>query len=160
MSSYRVFLGAPTAADLRAHKLDQETVFQWNTISSEQFTPHVVTAGPITSQSQAQDRIQRNASDNLQRQRTIQTSNSLTYSIRQHFGSPSIGGTQSVVFPIATVEAASRRISLLYKNIIFDETADEGEHEGVGNDEGDQTSAVRGMCHIIIPLVFDTNQSE
>jgi hypothetical protein len=152
MSSYRVFLGAPTAADLQARKLNHETAYQWDTVSSEQFARHVVTADPATSQSQAHDR---STSDN--RQTTIRTSNSLSriYSIRRYAGSPSIGGTQSVIIPIATLEAASRRISLLYRNIIFDENAEEGEYEGVGDDDEDQTSAVRGMYRIVVIPVSD-----
>jgi hypothetical protein len=34
---------------------------------------------------------------------------------------PSAAATQALVYPPATLEAASRRISLLYQNIIFDE---------------------------------------
>ncbi|RDB24331.1 hypothetical protein Hypma_008495 [Hypsizygus marmoreus] len=53
-----------------------------------------------------------------------------------------ISATQPIVFPPATLEAASRRISLLYRNIIFDDGPDEGhafqtngEDKNVGQDQ-------------------------
>ncbi|KAG5724386.1 hypothetical protein E4T56_gene16089 [Termitomyces sp. T112] len=68
---YRVFLGAPSIAEL-----DKDpSSYQWQTISSKH---------------------------------AIQTRRAL-------------GGTQSVVFPPATLEAASRRISRIYENAIFDD---------------------------------------
>ncbi|KAG2747662.1 hypothetical protein P692DRAFT_20574627 [Suillus brevipes Sb2] len=42
---------------------------------------------------------------------------------------PSAAATQALVYPPATLEAASRRISLLYQNIIFDESNEEGSDE-------------------------------
>jgi hypothetical protein len=35
-----------------------------------------------------------------------------------------VEGTQSLIFPLATLEAASHRISLIYKNIIFDDASE------------------------------------
>jgi hypothetical protein len=42
---------------------------------------------------------------------------------------PSAAATQALVYPPATLEAASRRISLLYQNIIFDESNEQGSDE-------------------------------
>ncbi|KAF8079318.1 hypothetical protein FPV67DRAFT_1776331 [Lyophyllum atratum] len=41
-----------------------------------------------------------------------------------------ISATQLIVFPAATLEAASRRISVIYKNIIFDDGPDEEQFDG------------------------------
>ena len=35
-----------------------------------------------------------------------------------------VEGSQSFIFPLATLEAASHRISLIYKNIIFDDVSE------------------------------------
>ncbi|GLB43724.1 hypothetical protein LshimejAT787_1402360 [Lyophyllum shimeji] len=76
---YRVFLGAPSIADL-----DKDpSSYHWQTISSKSTEKHTLSA------------------------------------------------TQSVVFPAATLEEASRRISLIYKNVIFDDGPDEEEHGGL-----------------------------
>ncbi|KAF8079307.1 hypothetical protein FPV67DRAFT_109872 [Lyophyllum atratum] len=89
---YRIFLGAPSIADL-----DKDpSSYQWQTI-------------PSTSRQIAPAK------------RTI-------------------SATQSIVFPAATLEAASRRISLIYKNIIFDDGPEEDQfdgqdEEGVGADQ-------------------------
>lgn len=45
-----------------------------------------------------------------------------------------VNPTQSIIFPPATLEAASRRISLIYKNIIFDDAADEEQSEADDTD--------------------------
>ena len=72
---YRVFLGAPSKADIS----NDTNSYKWHTISSSD----------------------------------------------SHSKSTRLGGdgTQSH-FPLATLEAASHRISLIYKNIIFDNEAD------------------------------------
>ncbi|KAF7331014.1 hypothetical protein MVEN_02441700 [Mycena venus] len=43
--------------------------------------------------------------------------------------------SQAPIYPPATLEAASRRISLMYQNVIFDESKEELEDEGRGGDE-------------------------
>jgi hypothetical protein len=142
MSTYRVFLGAPTADDLRdTHGQNEESTYQWQTVSSKQFIARAMTADPVNTHSH--DGIRRNISGgSLQPQ---STSASLAYSQPRHVGSLKFGGTQSVVFPLATLEAASRRISLIYKNIIFDESADDEEYDDVGKEGKDQTGMTRGM---------------
>ncbi|KZP29127.1 hypothetical protein FIBSPDRAFT_728098 [Athelia psychrophila] len=72
MSQFRVFLGAPSLADLR----QSSSSYQWQTVSSE---------------------------------------------------SSKSSGSTSVVFPPATLAAASRRISLLYENVIFGEAEEDDE---------------------------------
>ena len=46
-----------------------------------------------------------------------------------------VESTQSFIFPLATLEAASHRISLIYKNIIFD---DASEIEGLSEEHQDE----------------------
>jgi len=81
---YRVFLGAPSIADLDK---DPKS-FQWHTISSQSQSTH------------------------FKSNKSLHTS-------------------RSIIFPSATLEAASRRISLLYENTIFDDKPDE---EGYGEE--------------------------
>jgi len=50
---------------------------------------------------------------------TISSSDSCSKSARL-----GVEGTQSLIFPLATLEAASHRISLIYKNIIFDDASE------------------------------------
>ncbi|KAG6809895.1 hypothetical protein H0H92_014214 [Tricholoma furcatifolium] len=85
---YRVFLGAPTLADLD----NDPSLYQWQTISSKEAIPP---------------------------KRTL-------------------AATQSVIFPSATLEAASRRISRIYENVIFDEKSTDGNLDETtdGNAEG------------------------
>jgi hypothetical protein len=132
-STFRVFLGAPTAIDLHAHKQNEESAYQWQTVSSKQCIARTAATRPINTQSH--DGIQPSL-------RGISASLRL-YSEPRHASSLNIGGTQSVVFPLATLEAASRRISLIYENIIFDESADDEEY--VDKDENNQTGVARGM---------------
>ena len=80
---YRVFLGAPSKADI----FNDTNSFKWHTISSND-----------------------------------------SYSKSTRLG---YEGTQSFIFPLATLEAASHRISLIYKNIIFD---DASEMEGLSEE--------------------------
>ncbi|KAG5635340.1 hypothetical protein H0H81_011662 [Sphagnurus paluster] len=58
---------------------------------------------------------------------------------------PKLGRTQSVVLPVATLEAASRRISLVYKNVLFDDGSEDDEEppfvEGSRVD-GEQTTLI------------------
>lgn len=82
---YRVFVGAPTAADIH----NDPTSYQWQTISSNE-------------------------------SRSRKT----------------ISATQSGIFLPATLEAASRRISLIYQNIIFDDSLDEHEYTNDIEDSG------------------------
>jgi hypothetical protein len=123
MSTYRVFLGAPTAVGLRSQNRGTQ---QWQTVSSKQFT----------------------ISGALQRQATSAASTSLIYSLSEPkhaaSGSFKIVGTQSVILPLATLEAASYRISLVYKNVIFDDDVDEMENDLGGGDEDDRGGVVRG----------------
>ncbi|KIM77516.1 hypothetical protein PILCRDRAFT_617244 [Piloderma croceum F 1598] len=85
MTQYRVFLGAPSRAEMRR----SSGSYQWQTVSSE----------PLPS--------------------------------------------ASVIFPPATLEAASRRISLIYQGVIFKEP-DEGDGVGEKMDlhGSDQTTAI------------------
>jgi hypothetical protein len=46
---------------------------------------------------------------------------------------PSAAATQALVYPPATLEAASRRISMFYQNIIFDESNEEADEEREGS---------------------------
>jgi len=137
-STYRVFLGAPTTADLRAHKHNEESAYRWQTISSRPSISHAATTGVNTQiNTQSHDGIHKSINGSLQRQGTTAPSASLAYTDRRRVGSLSISRTQSKVFPLATLEAASHRISLIYKNIIFDDE---------GDDEEDQTGMAPGMC--------------
>ena len=70
---YRVFLGAPSKADIT----NDANSYKWHTISSSDSYPRSTRLG--------------------------------------------VEGTPSFIFPLATLEAASHRISLIYKNIIFDD---------------------------------------
>ena len=151
-TSYRVFLGAPTASDLRnTHKHDEERTYKWQTVSSDQSIARPVTTAPSnTWQSLGDSEVHRDniLPGSLQAQ-GLSTSGSLiqVYGSKQRYtGSPKIGASsQSVVFPLATLEAASRRISLIYKNIIFDDDVDE-EEDGVGKDQ-----VARGMSLLSLP---------
>ncbi|KAG6919104.1 hypothetical protein DXG01_009360 [Tephrocybe rancida] len=78
---YRVFLGAPSLADLNK----DPSSFQWQTISSQE-----------------------------------------AFSSKR-----TLSATQSIIFPPATLEAASRRISRLYENIIFDDGPEEAQPDGM-----------------------------
>ncbi|KAJ7204631.1 hypothetical protein B0H12DRAFT_1243591 [Mycena haematopus] len=49
--------------------------------------------------------------------------------------SASPASSQTAVYPPATLEAASRRISLMYQNVIFNESKDEPEDDEGGDDE-------------------------
>jgi len=75
---YRVFLGAPSKADI----FNDINSYKWHTISSSDSYSKSTRLGGDGTQSQAFD------------------------------------------FPLATLEAASHRISLIYKNIIFDDVAE------------------------------------
>jgi len=50
--------------------------------------------------------------------------------------SPSTEVSQALVYPPATLEAASRRISLMYQNIIFDDSDEELFDQERVHDEG------------------------
>ena len=145
-TSYRVFLGAPTASDLRSiHTHDEERTYKWQTVSSSQSIARPVTTAPSNTWQSLGDEVR--CPGSLQAQ-GLSTSGSLiqVYGSKQRYaGSPKIGASsQSVVFPLATLEAASRRISLIYKNIIFDDDVDE-EEDGVGKDQ-----VARGMSTLQI----------
>ena len=92
---YRIFLGAPSKADI----FSDANSYKWHTISS---------------------------------------SNSYSKSTRLGVEAE---GSQSFIFPLATLEAASHRISLIYKNIIFD---DASEIEGL-SDEQPEVEKLAGM---------------
>lgn len=94
---YRVFLGAPSPAELAT----DPSSYQWQTISSSR---HAVQA-----------------------RRTL-------------------GATQSVIFPPATLEAASRRISRIYENAIFDDN--EPEEEQFDEPEGGGASIAWLACGV------------
>ena len=93
-SMYRVFLGAPSKADI----FNDTKSYKWHTISS---------------------------------------SDSYSKSTPSRLG---VEGTQSFIFPLATLEAASHRISLIYKNIIFD---DASEMEGPSEERPDEEEPTR-----------------
>jgi hypothetical protein len=90
---YRVFLGAPSNADI----FNDTKSYKWHTISSSD------------SYSKASTRL-------------------------------GVEGTQSFIFPLATLEAASHRISLIYKNIIFD---DASEMEGPSGERPEEEPPAR-----------------
>ena len=138
MSIFRVFLGAPTAVDFRdAQKQDGERTYKWQTVSSKQLIARSVTSG-----TQSHDEIQ-NITNGPGR---LQAQGSLIYDKQRYASISNVGASQSVVFPLATLEAASRRISLIYKNIIVDESANEEEEDGVGKYEVGHTGVARGMA--------------
>ncbi|KAG6845577.1 hypothetical protein H0H87_007256 [Tephrocybe sp. NHM501043] len=94
LSMFRVFMGAPSVADL-----DKDpSLYQWQTISSKQAFP----------------------------------------------SKKILSATQSVVLPPATLEAASRRISRIYENIIFDNEAEEGVYDASDGADGveEQTTMI------------------
>ena len=98
---YRVFLGAPSKADIS----NDTNSYKWHTISS---------------------------------------SDSHTKSTRL-----GVDGTQSqaFIFPLATLEAASHRISLIYKNIIF---GDGPEMEGLSEEQHKVEEPARGGPGMVI----------
>jgi hypothetical protein len=89
---YRVFLGAPSKADI----FNDTKSYKWHTLSSSD-----------------------------------------SYSKSTRLG---VEGTQSFIFPLATLEAASHRISLIYKNIIFD---DASEMEGSSEERPEEEEPAR-----------------
>ena len=92
---YRVFLGAPSKADI-----DKDAnSYQWHTVSSSD-----------------------------------------SYSKSARLG---VEGTQSVIFPLATLEAASHRISLIYKNIIFDDASEM--EEGLSEQAQDEVEELEDL---------------
>ena len=90
---YRVFLGAPSKADI----FNDTNSYKWHTISS---------------------------------------SDSYSKSTPSRLGVE----LESFIFPLATLEAASHRISLIYKNIIFD---DASEMEGPSEERPDEEEPTR-----------------
>lgn len=64
------------------------------------------------------------------------------------------GSTQSVILPPITLEAASRRISLLYQNIIFDDSLDDMEPQ---DEDRSNFSRLEGLMNfkILRVLAFD-----
>ena len=102
MVHYRVFLGAPSAADIGT----DPSSYTWKT--TESMSPP-----------------------------------SLQPSFSQHH--------PSVVYPPATLDAASRRISLLYQDVIFRDTDDEEEQDGGGpeyNETHDVDGQLPGVCAV------------
>lgn len=60
---------------------------------------------------------------------------------------PSAEVSQALIYPLATLAAATRRISLLYQNIIFDDSDEEAfDQENVVNDE-DADLSQKGVSH-------------
>lgn len=92
---YRVFLGAPSKADI----FNDTNSYKWQTISSSDSNSKSTRLGVDGTESQAS------------------------------------------IFPLATLEAASHRISLIYKNIIFD---DEAEMEGLSEEQHVVEEPARG----------------
>ena len=101
---YRVFLGAPSKADIS----NDTNSYKWHTISSSDSYSKSTRLGVDSTQSQA------------------------------------------FIFPLTTLEAASHRISLIYKNIIFDDVA---ETEGLPEDQPEVEVPARGgqvwLCMVI-----------
>jgi hypothetical protein len=60
---------------------------------------------------------------------------------------PGVEGTQSIIFPLATLEAASHRISKIYKNIIF---GDVSEVEGLSEERPEAEEPAREGPSIIM----------
>ena len=118
MVHYRVFLGAPSAADIGT----DPSSYTWKTTESMSTSP-------------------------------------LQPSFSQH--------NPSVVYPPATLDAASRRISLLYQDVIFRDT-DEEEQDDDGpeyNETQDCDGQLPGVCAVSFVnyvsgvLQYSTNQS-
>ena len=64
-----------------------------------------------------------------------------------------VEGSQSFIFPLATLEAASHRISLIYKNIIFDDVS---EMEGLSKEEQPEVEepAREGLGMVVVMLGY------
>jgi hypothetical protein len=62
---------------------------------------------------------------------------------------------KSFVFPPSTLDAASRRISLIYQNVIFDD-ADEGDSERMPADDEQNDNAEGVSTQDTIDIVFST----
>src|SRR5882757_1441810 len=75
---------------------------------------------------------------------------------------PSAEVSQVLVYPPATLEAATRRISLLYQNIIFDESGEEAFDQEHVYGEGADLSQKGGSLHssgCILGLTCTANQT-
>ncbi|PPQ79373.1 hypothetical protein CVT25_002643 [Psilocybe cyanescens] len=98
---YRVFLGAPTLAEIK----NDPTTYSWRTVSSKS-----VSSNPT---------------------RALHPTQSL------------------IVLPLATLEEASRRISLIYKDIVFNEGPEEESFVNPGSEQGEpvpvEVSVFRGV---------------
>ncbi|KAF9564938.1 hypothetical protein CPC08DRAFT_759879 [Agrocybe pediades] len=107
---YRVFLGAPTAADL---KTDPGS-YSWRTVHPKQQREQEQVLEPEAAPKKVAS--------------PLKAATSSYKSFR------SLRPTQSFAFPPrATLEAASRRISLIYQDIVFDDPV---EDESLGVDDG------------------------
>ena len=98
---YRVFLGAPSKADI----FNDANSYKWHTISSSD-----------------------------------------SYSKSTRLG---VEFTQSFIFPLATLEAASQKISLIYKNIIFDDVS---ELEGLSEEQLEVVEPTREGLGMVLSL--------
>ncbi|KAF9461913.1 hypothetical protein BDZ94DRAFT_768125 [Collybia nuda] len=105
---YRIFLGAPTTADIHRDPAS----YQWQTISPNESKPR-----------------------------------------------KAISATQSAIFPPATLEAASHRISLMYQNIIFDDTLDEQEYTK-DIEDGDQGRGEQTTLYTWLPTAEDSGRQD
>ena len=105
-SMYRVFLGAPSKADI----FNDPNSYKWHTISSSDSYSKSTRLGVDGTQAQS----------------------------------------QAFIFPLATLEAASHRISLIYKNIIFDDVT---ETEELFEEQPEVEEPARGGQ---VPLCFAT----
>ncbi|KAF9524100.1 hypothetical protein CPB83DRAFT_861887, partial [Crepidotus variabilis] len=105
MSTYRVFLGAPTLADIEK----DANSYSWKTIS----TTSNATGGSTKSSS-------RNVSRNSTSGALVPPAHEPDSASGQ-LVHPTNGAPSSAIFPFdpATLEAASQKISMLYKDIVF-----------------------------------------
>jgi len=111
---YRVFLGAPTASEIK----NDPSSYSWRTLSSPKLQGPEQVEKPLPS-------LKTTASSKSSR---------------------SLRPTQSLAFPPpATLEAASRRISLIYQGIVFnDQDSPEEEIIPVEDPEGDRQEDITG----------------
>lgn len=111
MSHYRVFLGAPSTADVQ----NDPKSYSWRTFSSSPFS---------TSYSN-------DASLSILRKSTNQSLGLIRRDLAQIDKisvQPQLTRSQSLIFPLSFIDAASERISRLYRDATFGEDVDDEEN--------------------------------
>jgi hypothetical protein len=118
-ASYRVFLGAPSLEDLR----NDPKTYSWRTTSSSSASSTKDAVVPTRTQSARGD-VSAKSSMSVQRVRSIQQEHSV------QMKGQSFRQSQSFVLPKATLEEVSRRISLIYRDLVLSGEGDEDEDLG------------------------------